>query len=101
MPWKIALVAESWERPLAWAALEVVRVDCGTGFFEGIAAMRGYGPPWQHYGPATPIFVLNTNVFEEPTPPAASDYVILGSGFLGLRLVVESRPPRGAKLVIY
>jgi hypothetical protein len=88
-------------------SLEVVEVDGGAGYFQGLAALQASpdaGPAralWRQYGPRRPVFTRNTNDFGETPPPAHDDYCILGSGLLGLRMVVESRPAAGARVFIY
>lgn len=87
--------------------LEVVEVDGGAGYFQGLTALLASpdaGPAcalWRQYGLRRPVFTRNTNDFGEAPPPAHDDYCILGSGLLGLRMVVESRPAAGARVFVY
>ena len=102
--------------------LEVVEVDGGEGYFQGLAALGGSdgsdssdssdgsdrparsaarGALWPQYGPRRPVFTYNTNDWNELPPPAHDDYCILGSRLLGLKMVAESRPAPGARVVVY
>jgi hypothetical protein len=83
--------------------LDVWTVDSGEGYFPalvtvGIAPAR---PVWTVYGEGRPVFTRNTNDFAEPAPLAHDDYVILGSGLLGWRMVLESDPSAGARVLVY
>lgn len=81
--------------------IEVVRVDCGHGWFDSAGAGLAGERAWLQYGADAPIFVYNTNRFDEPAPPPAQVYAVLASGMLGLRLVLDSKPPPGARLVVF
>jgi hypothetical protein len=84
-------------------ALDVWTVDGGDNYFQALAGLEGSGnsPVWAQYGRHHPVFVYNTNDFDEPPPPAHEEYFILGSGLLGLRMITESRPAAQARVVVY
>jgi hypothetical protein len=81
--------------------MDVWRVDTGTGYFKSIADVEGRGGVWSQYGEDAPVFVYNTNRFHEMKSAPKDKYYILGSGLLGLRMVMESEPDDSAELVIY
>jgi hypothetical protein len=84
-------------------ALDVWTIDGGRNYFQALAGLDGAGGPpiWTQYGTQRPVFVYNTNNFDEPPVAAHEEYFILGSGLLGLRMIVESRPTAGARVVVY
>lgn len=84
-------------------ALQVWTVGGGSHYFEGLAAVPGEARSslWDLYGPGLPIFVYNTNRFPESLERSYDDYFILGSGLLGLSLVLESKPANGARVIVY
>jgi hypothetical protein len=47
------------------------------------------------------VFTYNTNNFDEAPVEAHDDYVILASGLLGLRMIVDSKPSNGARIIVY
>ena len=83
--------------------LDLWNVDTGADYFQALIEMAISNEPaiWPQYGCNRPVFVYNTNDFHEPTIAAHEDYFILGSGLLGLRMVVESQPRAGARVVAY
>jgi hypothetical protein len=85
-------------------SLDLWTADTGDGYFRALmaAAAAGPAPPvWAAYGAGRPVFTRNTNDFDELPPPAHDDYVILGSGLLGWRMVLESEPGPGARVFVY
>ncbi len=81
--------------------LSVYEVDTGVGYFSAIGRVENHGPTWAQYGPAASVFAYNTSDFMEDPPPPCDTYVILGSGLLGLRLVIDSLPKSGARIIVY
>lgn len=85
--------------------LAVWTLDTGTGYFAGLATCRdAFCPPltqWRQYGSNAAVFVFNTSPFESPLAAPMERYVILGSGFIGLRAVTDSSPHNGAEVVVY
>lgn len=83
--------------------LNVWEVTGGDQYFQALMLLEESGAPpvWKNYGPGKPVFVYNTNDFDEPLISAHECYVVLASGLLGLRLVVESNPLPGAKVIVY
>ncbi len=84
-----------------FGTLDVWQVDTGEHYFQAIDFLSDLPPVFSQYGRAVPLFAYNTSDFAEPPPPPCEDYVILGSGLLGLRLVAESKPPPDARLSVY
>jgi hypothetical protein len=84
-------------------ALMVWELDTGTGYYDGLLPLNPWDcpPVFQNYGPAAPVFLFNTNRFDEPPVGGHQQYAILASGLLGLRLVLESSPPPGARIIVY
>jgi hypothetical protein len=79
-------------------------VNCCKNYFQSLQKLSGVksSPVWTQYGSKQSIFVYNTNEFdEEPPIEPHDDYFILASGLLGLRMVVESQPPSGARVIVY
>ena len=83
--------------------LEVWEIDGGDLYYNALLSLghATLAPVFRHYGPGRPLFVYNTNRFNEPSVGVHEQYVILASGLLGLRLVLESEPPEGAKVIVY
>lgn len=83
--------------------LDVWEVRGARSYYAGLLSLDvGTLPPvFSSYGQGRPLFVYNTNRFDEPAVPPHQQYVILGSGLLGLRLVLESDPPPGARVIVY
>jgi hypothetical protein len=84
--------------------LDVWTADTGDGYFRALTASAAAGPAppvWAAYGAGRPVFTRNTNDFGELAPPAHDDYMILGSGLLGWRMVLESEPGPGARVFVY
>jgi hypothetical protein len=84
-------------------ALDLWTIDGECNYFQGLTHLQqGDAPPvWTQYGLHRPVFVYNTNEFDEPPIAVHDEYCILGSGLLGLRMVAESRPEPGARVVVY
>ncbi|HEX6715456.1 MAG TPA: hypothetical protein VF088_00010 [Pyrinomonadaceae bacterium] len=84
-------------------ALDFWTIDGECNYFQGLTHLQqgDASPVWTQYGSHRPVFVYNTNEFNEPPIAAHDEYCILGSGLFGLRMVAESRPDRGARVVIY
>jgi hypothetical protein len=112
-PSQLPALVQEWSTPVhrppavprhmhrRFGTLDVWRVDTGEHYFQAIDSLSGLPPVFSQYGRAAPLFIYNTSDFSEPPPPPCDDYVILGSGLLGLRLVSESNPPPGARLLVY
>lgn len=83
--------------------LDVWTVEGGREYFQALPALSDAGgaPVWSQYGARRPVFVYNTNDFDEPPPEPHDQYFILGSGLLGLRMIAESRPKPGARVLVY
>jgi hypothetical protein len=56
---------------------------------------------WPAYGAGQPVFTRNTNDFDEAPVGPCDDYVILGSGLLGWRMVLDSDPRPGSRVLVY
>jgi hypothetical protein len=84
-------------------ALNLWTIDGGSEYFQALLSLNGAGSPpiWSQYGARRPIFAYNTNDFSEPPISTHDEYFILGSGLLGLRLIAESRPAAGTRVVVY
>lgn len=84
-------------------ALDLWTIDGECNYFQGLTHLNhgAVSPVWKQYGSHRPIFVYNTNEFDEPAVAAHDEYYILGSGLLGLRMVAESKPETGARVVVY
>lgn len=84
-------------------ALAFWEVDGGLSYYSGLLSLehRRSAPVFRPYGRGVPLFAYNTNRFDEPGVGAHEQYVILASGLLGLRLVMESHPPQGARVIVY
>jgi hypothetical protein len=83
--------------------LDLWSVDTGEDYFQALMEMAPSKEPaiWPQYGCSRPVFVYNTNDFDERAVARHEDYFILGSGLLGLRMVAESQPRAGARVVVY
>jgi hypothetical protein len=84
--------------------LEIWTIDTGEEYFAGLAGeplMAGDVPVWSAYGPGRPVFTRNTNDFAEVHPVRHDDYVVLGSGLLGWRMVLDSDPGADARVLVY
>jgi hypothetical protein len=95
--------AERRHRHRRARGVDIWTADTGTGYFAALLAEPGHpGPPvWPDYGPGRPVFTVNTNDFGEPPPRRHDDYIILASGLLGPRMVLDSNPARGARVLVY
>ncbi len=84
-------------------ALDVWNIDGGRSYFQALTELNGAGGPpvWSQYGARRPVFAYNTNGFSEPPIAAHDEYIILGSGLLGLRMIAESGPDTGARVLVY
>jgi hypothetical protein len=84
-------------------AVDVWTADTCDGYFATLmsGAAGPQAPVWPAYGPGQPVFTFNTNDFDERPPAAHDDYAILGSGLLGLRMVLESGPAASARVYVY
>jgi len=81
--------------------LEVVTINAGIGSYRA-QRLRDTGQgSWITYGSGQPVFTHNTNRFDERPPSECDTYVVLASGLLGLKMIVESRPDPGARIVIF
>jgi hypothetical protein len=83
--------------------LRVWKIDTGGHYFQALnPAVQGESKPvWAQYGSRRPVFTYNTNNFDEAPVEAHDDYVILASGLLGLRMIVDSQPSNGARIIVY
>lgn len=83
--------------------LTLWEVDGGDRYYLGLRAQNRFNLPavFRNYGPARPIFTYNTNSFDEPLTGRHEQYVILASGLLGLRLILESDPSENSKAIVY
>ena len=84
--------------------LDFWTINSGNNYFQSLQKLSGVKSPpiWSQYGSKQPIFVYNTNEFDEELSVAAhDDYFILASGLLGLRMIVESRPSPAARCIVY
>ena len=84
-------------------SLDLWALDAGDNYFQALVKIAdSSGPPlWPQYGCHQPVFAYNTNEFYEPSVDTHDDYFILGSGLLGLRMVIESQPRNGARVIVY
>jgi hypothetical protein len=84
-------------------ALKLWKVEGARRYFQALdRVVHTEGSPiWTQYGSHRPIFVYNTNEFDEERIDSHDEYVILASGLLGLRLVLESEPASGARVIVY
>lgn len=81
--------------------LEVVTINACAGSYRA-QWLRDTGlGNWISYGSGQPIFTHNTNRFDEAPPPKNDTYVVVASGLLGLKMIVESRPDPQARIVIF
>lgn len=83
--------------------LDLWTIDGEGNYFQGLSRLNHAGGPpvWRQYGSSCPVFVYNTNEFDEAPIATHDDYFILGSGLLGLRMVAESKPRADARVVVY
>jgi len=84
-------------------AMDIWTADTGDGYFAALLAEPGdhRTPIWSAYGPGRSVFTVNTNDFCEPPPSRHDDYIILASGLLGLRMVLQGNPAPGARVLVY
>lgn len=83
--------------------VRVWTADTSTHYFQALVGLERQEQPPVHpaYGPGAPIFVHNTNDFDELAPGPHDDYVILASGLLGLKMIAESNPAARARALVY
>ncbi|WJS05546.1 hypothetical protein [Roseibium aggregatum] len=81
--------------------LKVVTVDADAGSYRAQWLRGSCQGKWIDYGAGQPIFTYNTNNFDEASPSKCDTYVVVASGLLGLKMIIESSPDPDARIVIF